>query len=383
MIFPYGLDIHIYKRPFTNILLLFLMLAVFLSSFFPQYYNLVEKLILVDWDLLQMAGAVFVHADAYKLALNLIFLFAFGNAICSVIGNWLYPVIFLLIGVAGSAAHLYFEGGAAVGASGVVSGFIAVTLVWFPKSKVKFYYLLWFFTKVIHGSFKIRMIFVALLYFIVDIFILKHYGFQPHYYIYAGGFASGFVLASVSQFLHLWPLGDETLFDLLRGESGKTTVNDISELGSIEPDLDTIDLDREELVAESEPITEEVVAETEPETEQVIEEKFDPVPRFRVLRLHEEHEALKCFIVNEGDTIRSVDISSTDMPDCRIEPSEEFKTKDAGIIKFTKGIDTPDLIRFAIEFGDDVKKKMRFTLNRISGIIESTKQVPGEYESGV
>ncbi len=383
MIFPYGLDIHIYKRPFTNILLLFLMLAVFLSSFFPQYYSFVEKLILEDWEPLQMAGNVFVHADAYKLALNIIFLFAFGNAICSVIGNWFYPVIFLLIGVAGSAAHLYLESGAAVGASGIVSGFIAVILVWFPKSKVKFYYLFWFFTKVIHGSFKIRMIFVAILYFLADIFILGQFGYQPHYYVYTGGFTAGFILASLSQFFHLWPLGDETLFDLLKGEGGKTKVNDISELGSIEPDLDTIDLDHEELVTEPEPKVEEIITETEPEEKKVVEEKHDPVPRFRVLKIQEDHETIKCFIVNEGDAIRGVDISSTDMPDCKIEPSEKFRTNDAGIIKFTKGIDTPDLIRFFIEFGDEDKKKMSFALNRITGTIESTKEIPGEYESGV
>lgn len=364
MIFPFKLDIHIYRQPVTNLLLIVLMTAAFVLSFFPQYFQYLEILVLEDWDPVQLSGNVFLHADIYKLVWNVLFLFVFGNAVCSVIGNLFYPLFFIIFAAAGSAVHLYMDGFAVVGAGSVVSGMIGILVVWFPKSKVKFYYFFWFISKTIHGSFRIKMIFVAVVYFTVDMFLLNQYGPGIPYFTYAGGFAVGFLTALFSQFLHIWHLGDDTLIDLITGNKNKPLVSDISELGIVndentyleEDDMGTLEDGQTDLI-------EEIVGEDD-EINDAIEVNI-PLPDFRVLRIQEDTGYIKCFIVNEGDTIINTVISSPDLISCEIEPANKFRSGDAGIIKFRKPEKYKTELHFELSYeynGEELRNLIIFNL---------------------
>ena len=71
---------------------------------------------------------MFLHADLTHLAINCLWLLAFGSIVARRFGTWLFLLFFLICGVASAAVHLAFnwESPAAVlGASGAISGLMA------------------------------------------------------------------------------------------------------------------------------------------------------------------------------------------------------------------------------------------------------------------
>ena len=71
---------------------------------------------------------MFIHADLTHLAINCLWLLAFGSIVARRFGTWPFLVFFLVCGVASVAVHLAFnwESPAAVlGASGAISGLMA------------------------------------------------------------------------------------------------------------------------------------------------------------------------------------------------------------------------------------------------------------------
>lgn len=73
---------------------------------------------------------------------NLLFLWPFGNAVCSKIGNKVYLAIYLGFGVLAGIIHLLLGGGPAVGACGVISGIVGMYIVLFPENSINCFFLL-------------------------------------------------------------------------------------------------------------------------------------------------------------------------------------------------------------------------------------------------
>ena len=71
---------------------------------------------------------MFLHADLTHLAINCLWLLAFGSIVARRFGGWMFLLFFLICGVASAVIHLAFnwESPAAVlGASGAISGLMA------------------------------------------------------------------------------------------------------------------------------------------------------------------------------------------------------------------------------------------------------------------
>jgi len=73
---------------------------------------------------------------------NLMFLWPFGNAICSKIGNKLYLPIYLGFGLLAGVIHLLLGGHPAVGACGAISAIVGMYIVFFPENYINCYFLL-------------------------------------------------------------------------------------------------------------------------------------------------------------------------------------------------------------------------------------------------
>src|SRR5579871_891413 len=77
-----------------------------------------------------------LHNDLTHLAINSLWLLAFGPIVARRFGGFLFLLFFLVCGVAGAAAHLAFNWGSLVpviGASGAISGLMAAGLRLLPS----------------------------------------------------------------------------------------------------------------------------------------------------------------------------------------------------------------------------------------------------------
>lgn len=88
---------------------------------------------------------LFVHADFWHLAGNMLFLFVFGNAVNAKLGHGLFLVSYLLLGaLAGLGWLLLGNGAPLVGASGAIMGIVGIFLILFPHNDVSVFYWIGF-----------------------------------------------------------------------------------------------------------------------------------------------------------------------------------------------------------------------------------------------
>jgi membrane associated rhomboid family serine protease len=119
---------------------------------------------------------------------NLIFIWVFGNAVCSKIGNFLYLIIFILGGVIAGSVHMVFDGRPVIGASGAISAILGVCFILYPWNDVK---CLFFVIPV-----KIACFFIILWWFTLDLlfaFLLIKFA-KVAYWEHVGGFIGGIII---------------------------------------------------------------------------------------------------------------------------------------------------------------------------------------------
>lgn len=89
-----------------------------------------------------LVTSMFLHGGWMHVLGNMWFLWVFGDNVEDAFGPLLYPVFYLLTGVAATATHTAFEVESAVpvvGASGAVSGVLGAYAVLFPQARVYTY----------------------------------------------------------------------------------------------------------------------------------------------------------------------------------------------------------------------------------------------------
>ena len=152
LILPVG-DIAPRRRfPFVNYLLIIANVAAFfwVAKFAPhdQKERVIQIGLMVPdhWTWTSLFTSMFLHADILHLGGNMLFLWIAGDNVEDRLGHLLYPVFYLLCGLAGGAAHITMALGPmhsmhdvpTLGASGAISGVLGAYLVFFPASKIKF-----------------------------------------------------------------------------------------------------------------------------------------------------------------------------------------------------------------------------------------------------
>lgn len=145
---PLHTDAPIYYRPFGTIGLIVLNVAVFaLVAMSPESLH--------TWALPRGHGLTpiawftsnFIHGDVLHLLGNMLFLWGFGLLVEGKLGWRRFVSIYLLIGAVECALEqLVFQHGDGIsfGASAVIFGLMAISLIWAPKNDLTIFYWLFF-----------------------------------------------------------------------------------------------------------------------------------------------------------------------------------------------------------------------------------------------
>ena len=212
---PYHVDVPMSRWPIMNFLLiggtvvLFVMLRARLVC--PAE---IEPYILQLGEPNGIYGHIFVHLGALHIFGNMMSLWVFGNAVCAKIGNLTFIVAYLVLGCIAGLTHLLIDGAPAIGASGAINGVVGMYLVFYPTNNITCFY--WFIFRI--GTFSVSSIWIILLFLAFDIHGVATGGGQVAYWAHLGGFASGFLLASLllySGLVKMTPTED-SLYKVLR-----------------------------------------------------------------------------------------------------------------------------------------------------------------------
>ena len=157
----------------------------------------VNSFVLDGWGIRGIFGHMWLHAGLFHLIGNLIFLWLFGNAVCSKIGNVLYLPVYVGLGLVAAASHQILVGGSAIGASGAINGIVGMYLVFFPENSISFVFLLFFPPFFIFRPFffSVSGYWLILLWFAFDLFGALSGSGSVAYVAHIGGFLGGLGLA--------------------------------------------------------------------------------------------------------------------------------------------------------------------------------------------
>jgi membrane associated rhomboid family serine protease len=101
-----------------------------------------------DWRPVTMVTAAFLHGSIGHLIGNMVFLFAFGYTVELALGRGRYLAFYLLAGCAGEVGDLLARWGSPViglGASGAISGLMAMYAMIYGRRRIRFFYQLLFY----------------------------------------------------------------------------------------------------------------------------------------------------------------------------------------------------------------------------------------------
>jgi len=209
MFIPYRVDVPFNHQPVVNwivvtvVVLVFIFQAVEFSDYATPYemtetqFNrylenaTAPQFILDGWGIKGLFGHMWLHAGLLHLIGNLIFLWLFGNAVCSKIGNLLYLPVYILCGLAAAIMHLLFFDVRMLGASGAINGMVGMYLVFFLEKDISCFFFFYFRPY----WFTVRSFWMVLLWFAFDILGALYGGGGVAYMAHLGGFGAGFAMA--------------------------------------------------------------------------------------------------------------------------------------------------------------------------------------------
>jgi len=151
MIIPYRADVPMARRPVANHLIIAVACVVYALQVWcgPEAWR---RFVLTSLEPVGLFGSMWLHANVFHLAGNMVFLWVFGNAVCSKLGNGKYVLAYIGLGLAGDACHLALDGCPSLGASGAISGVVGLYLILYPFNKVS---CVWVFSIFYVKSFKV------------------------------------------------------------------------------------------------------------------------------------------------------------------------------------------------------------------------------------
>jgi len=227
--FPISTDAPIYHFPYATIGLIAVNTVVFLLTA-TMDPDLVKPWMIVYGESLhplQWVTSLFLHDGFGHLLGNMVFLWTFGLVVEGKLGWWRFLAVYLLIGVAesliGQVAFLGLDKPEyGLGASGAISGLLAIALVWAPLNEVQIVGLFWFFI-IRPFSFDLAVVWCAGGYIALDVLFAWLQGFQLSGELaHVIGAVMGGVLGVVLLNRNLVDCENWDVFAVLEGRKGKT-----------------------------------------------------------------------------------------------------------------------------------------------------------------
>lgn len=232
MFIPYSVDVPFDRRPVMNWVICALVLLVFFlqvktalnQTGYPlitqkSSHQAIDRFVLDGWTVTGLFGHMWIHGGIVHLIGNLIFLWLFGNAVCSKIGNMLYVPVYIGLGLVAGISHLLFSGGPAAGASGAINGIVGMYLVFFPQNSISCFIFI-FFRPI---TFSVSGYWLILLWFVFDIIGAVSGRPGVAYFAHSGGFIGGFGVALIMLKYELVEMhsDEKSLLQILLGKKTK------------------------------------------------------------------------------------------------------------------------------------------------------------------
>lgn len=157
----------------------------------------------------QLITHMFLHADVFHLAGNLVFLFVFGSRVNALIGNVLTAILYPLLGICAAGAHLLsmqnLPAQPSLGASGVIMGLAGMYFVLMPTPKV--HTIAWLRSTIfrVHMKTFAPSGYWVLLFYIAWDVLYTAFGMESDvaHWAHLGGFIAGMAIAFLLLFTRL------------------------------------------------------------------------------------------------------------------------------------------------------------------------------------
>lgn len=156
----------------------------------PAVTGPMSRFVLKKWGTLGLLSYSWLHPNIVRFLGNLLFLWVFGNAVCSKMGGKIYLPVYLGLGLVTGVIHVLFSSSEAVGACGAISGIVGMYIVFFPENAVNCYALL---PRPMPVS--LSGMWMVLLWFVFDIVETAMGGQSGVYWSHIGGLGIGAGLA--------------------------------------------------------------------------------------------------------------------------------------------------------------------------------------------
>ncbi len=156
----------------------------------PTVTGPMSRFVLKKWGILGLVVHTWLHPNIVRFLGNLLFLWVFGNAVCSKMGGKIYLPVYLALGLVTGVIHVLFGGGETVGACGAISGIVGMYIVFFPENAMNCYALL---PRPMPVS--LSGMWMVLIWFLFDIFETAMSGQSGVYWSHIGGLGIGMGLA--------------------------------------------------------------------------------------------------------------------------------------------------------------------------------------------
>lgn len=224
MIIPYKVDVPLDRTPLVNWGLITLTILAFVLQVNTVHQNRsfepIEPFVLNGWNPVGIIGYLFLHSGIIHLLGNMLFLWIFGNAVCSKIKNYYYLPIYFILGICAAITHLIFSNGAAIGASGAINGVVGMYLVFFPLNEISCLYIIYFRP----GFFSLSSFWMILMWFTFDILGVLLAGQGVAYFAHIGGFLAGVAIAVTLlklKIVQMEPRYEKSLLEILKLDGKK------------------------------------------------------------------------------------------------------------------------------------------------------------------
>lgn len=168
------------KRPFITIAFIVINVVVFIYEMslgrdvntFIFHFGMIPRNIVAGQGIHTLFTSMFLHGGFWHILGNMLYLWIFGDNVEDAFGHFGFLAMYLVTGLAGSAAHILTAVGSKVptiGASGAVSGVLGAYFILYPRAQVLalvpiFFFIrfmalpafiflgFWFFLQLLYGA---------------------------------------------------------------------------------------------------------------------------------------------------------------------------------------------------------------------------------------
>ena len=354
MLIPYKMETTFTRIPYANAALIVVTSLIFFVAPLMLSHEDIEQFVLRDWNLAGLIGCNFLHGGFFHLLGNMLFLWIFGNAVCSAVGNGAYAFLYIFLGMFSGAVHLMADGQPAIGASGAINGIVGMTLVLFPRNKLYCWY--WFFIPVLwlwkSGTFAVKTYWMILAWLVFDIFGSIGEPDGVAHWMHIGGLAGGVILAFTALKFNLIETYHHTLLDVVEGRSER---DELQRTINLEQQVAT------GVMLESVPLVPvEGNGQTPETTETVSPPPPAPLPTIPDIQLKKcvgDGTSVVLYIINNGATMNSLMLRAPQGVRVQMSPAKALRRGENGSIRFSTENTVIDSIEFIIAYQNSGKEQ--------------------------